>query len=100
MRIQYPRPEEAPPAKPCFNCGDLASAMWSGRQDVYVCGECAVAILPKLIADAVPTKGDGGTQTFRDHLTEIHAGYWYAVACRLSGTICELQKWIDNQSSE
>ena len=44
----------------CFNCDKPAAAVWHGvhgvGSHVEVCSDCAINILPRLIADAVPVK--------------------------------------------
>ncbi len=37
----------------CFVCGNKPDAFWVGHAEVFVCRECAINVLPKLIADAL-----------------------------------------------
>jgi hypothetical protein len=41
----------------CYLCDNKAVACWSARNDLLVCEDCALNILPALIVDAM-SKGD------------------------------------------
>jgi hypothetical protein len=38
----------------CAFCGQEPTAVWAGAQQVAVCQNCAIEVLPALIADSVP----------------------------------------------
>lgn len=41
-----------PDAK-CSICGNKPVAMWRGAEEIFVCHNCAIKILPRLVADAI-----------------------------------------------
>jgi hypothetical protein len=38
---------------PCNVCGGSSDAMWSCQKNIYVCRDCALYVLPRLLADAM-----------------------------------------------
>jgi hypothetical protein len=41
------------PDSKCSICGAEPSAMWGGQEPIFVCRNCALDVLPRLIADAL-----------------------------------------------
>lgn len=68
----------------CSVCGEpYAAAYWRGRQMISVCRDCALNILPALIADALVGEfGDNmAVITNLYHAVEVMAGrFWKAAA--------------------
>lgn len=74
------------PERPlCSFCGQQwVSAHWSLQ--VFVCPDCAVEVLPKLIADAVD-RPHFDTQDFKRYADKIMRTFWYAASSCLSRRI-------------
>lgn len=68
----------------CSVCGAHAVAVWHGEQSVDICADCALGVLPALIADAVWSAPHTGVGRFTDALDRFHASYWKAVAARIA----------------
>jgi hypothetical protein len=64
----------------CSICGKMSSAVWSGETTIFVCSECAVNILPALIADAVSTSHMKDIGGLSSTLARIEAVYWRAAS--------------------
>src|SRR5262245_33803948 len=81
-----------PGQRVCFGCGlEQATGFWLGdEKDASVCTECAVEILPKLIADALVAQlgrdGQDAIPHLRRNLDRIHARFWEAAAVAISKT--------------
>jgi hypothetical protein len=63
----------------CFECGLEAAAFWSGNFNVGVCRDCAVEVLPMLIADAIASpnpKRPAIRAAFADAAKRIDAAFW------------------------
>jgi hypothetical protein len=65
----------------CSICAKPAAAAWHGASVVAVCGECAIEILPALIADAVEMTR--GHEQAKSVVVKIELRFWRAVAMRL-----------------
>ena len=60
----------------CDICGEQAVAHWLGTRDIFVCRECACAILPRLIADAVVQDDVRRAASIQYALLEIVKEFW------------------------
>jgi hypothetical protein len=70
--------------EPCNVCGGRSRAMWCCEKEIYVCSECAINTLPRLIADAVcAAYSRTQASTFERIETEITRNYWKALAFAL-----------------
>ena len=67
-----------------FCCEPYVSGHWSMR--VFVCRDCAVAVLPLLMADAVD-RPNFTTQDFKRYADKFLKRFWYGVSCCLSRKI-------------
>jgi len=69
----------------CTFCGRQADAAWSGKGTVYACSHCAVAVLPKLIADAVQLQKRVSDEAITKW-AEATQAFWEQMKNRLSNT--------------
>lgn len=69
------------PKSKCSICGHPAIAMWNGINEVFVCRDCAINILPRLMADAIMQ-----CQPRIDTILDLHKNseiaFWQAVASK------------------
>ena len=68
----------------CTICRKPATAAWHGDGVIAVCPDCAVEVLPALMADAVyvpPAKV--GSDCLKRHIDRAAAVYWRAMAVRM-----------------
>ncbi len=71
-----------PDAK-CDICGHNATAMWSGKESIFICRRCAVDVLPRLIADAILS--DVQVRDYSRLLQAVEkakSAFWQAATCR------------------
>lgn len=64
----------------CTVCGATATAYWSGRAIIEVCSDCAVKVLPSLIADAIPNYSADAAKIAIENASLY---YWRALALRM-----------------
>jgi ribosomal protein L37AE/L43A len=74
------RINEFPNAK-CSVCNKPASAMWRGATDLFICQECAVNILPRLMADAI-VQPHTKMHQITDMCKTAEVAFWQAVAVK------------------
>jgi hypothetical protein len=70
----------------CHLCDGRADATWRGGTGatIAICSECAINVLPALIADAVFLPGGATGQNAAKHaVREVETIYWRALALRL-----------------
>lgn len=65
----------------CSFCDNVPQGHWG--LSVFVCRDCAVEVLPALIADATTiSENQNGYGNARRTLSEVGERFWRAVACR------------------
>ena len=78
---------------PCTFCKKRADAYWAGLNTVRVCSQCAIGVLPALIADAVVFPGN--MDRAKHSLDEIQGVYWRAIASTCAFELRRLEKQND-----
>lgn len=69
------------PGAKCSICGsEHVCAMWSGNEEIFVCGECATNILPRIIADAI-SAGNISYEVFLMEANRAKVAFWQAAHC-------------------
>ena len=69
----------------CTLCGKPATAVWHGDGTIAVCPDCAVTVLPALLADSVSIHaGTTSADQVKRTIERAEAVYWRAVALRLA----------------
>ncbi len=69
------------PNSKCSICGHQAVAVWIGINDVFVCRDCAVHILPRLTADAI-IQCKPRIDTILDLHKNSEIAFWQAIASK------------------
>lgn len=69
------------PTSKCSICGHQAVAMWCGINDVFVCRDCAVNVLPRLTADAI-MQCKPRIDTILDLHKNSEIAFWQAIASK------------------
>jgi hypothetical protein len=68
------------PAEYCTVCKRPATASWSGDKKIAICPDCAIDVLPALMADAVNLNAYDAPKGF---VRKIESNFWRALAIRL-----------------
>jgi len=79
----------------CQICGKEPDAVWTGQKEVVICLNCALNVLPKLIADAVANRRVK-ISVFKTMWEEAEKNFWYATACQLAHSTRQENKSHDN----
>jgi len=69
----------------CSFCDDKKpSAFWYGSKYIYVCENCALHVLPHLIADAVNLRGSNDSAfAAKTKVPKILKNFWRGIALRI-----------------
>lgn len=67
----------------CSFCGEKATAYWHELSTISICPQCAVRILPALIADAIQFPIVLSYDSAKNVLVKVERNYWQAMASRL-----------------
>ncbi|MHC4405409.1 MAG: hypothetical protein ACYTG0_37660 [Planctomycetota bacterium] len=73
-----------PTAEYCANCNQPATAAWRGNHTFGICPECAVDVLPALIADAVSIGSAHVYHNASRAIDSVVCRFWRAMACRIA----------------
>ena len=67
----------------CSVCGATASATWEGHERIAVCPQCALEVLPALLADAAWLAHSDPAARAKKVWEQAERTYWRALAMRL-----------------
>jgi hypothetical protein len=82
----------------CTLCDSPATAMWQGRETIYICSQCALESLPALIADSIWISPRGiHAHSFVD---SILVSFWRALALRLNVSLKNALRRVEHVEVE
>lgn len=89
----------------CLGCGKEPDAIWAGKEVMTICRDCAISILPVLMADAIcpqamAVQGVKTMEILKAHWGRAESYYWRAATNNLAFKGVPIRRTINEEDEE